>query len=67
MGGLMGKYAAMRHLERRGYILLFHGIFNSNLKKAFYSRLKKRSEGRKERDEEGHLFTNSAHGYDAGV
>lgn len=37
VGGLMGKYAAMQHLEWRGHILLFHGIFNSNLRKAFYS------------------------------
>lgn len=38
------KYAAVQHLEWRGHILLFHGIFNSNLRKAFYSGLK--DEGR---------------------
>lgn len=46
--GLMGKYAATQHLERRGHILLFHGIFNSNLRKAFYRRPKRRQAGRKE-------------------
>lgn len=49
----MGKYAAVQHLEWRGHILLFHGIFNSNLRKAFYSGLKRRREGRKERMKRG--------------
>lgn len=40
VGGLIGKYATVRRLEWRGHILLLHGIFNSNTRKAFYSALK---------------------------
>lgn len=40
-GGLIGKYAAMQHLEWRGHILLFHEISNRNLQRAFYSGLKR--------------------------
>lgn len=35
-GALIGKYATVQHLERRGHILLFRANFNSNLKKAAF-------------------------------
>lgn len=44
----IGKYAAMQRLQWRGHVLLFHRIFNSNLRKSFYSRLKRGRECRKE-------------------
>lgn len=37
----MGKYAAMWHLYQRGYIMLFCGIFNSNMSKACHSLLRR--------------------------
>lgn len=50
----MGKYAATQHLEQREHILLFHGIFDSNLRKAFFGK----TEGGLEREGKERLLFN---------
>lgn len=61
--GEICSLAAMQHLEWRGHILLFYGIFSSNMRKPFYSRLKRGREGRKERMKGGGISSLDAQVY----